>query len=71
MKDKKSTTIKAFQKNVEKKMSLVLNQIKYGHIKPVQFAIDQWNHGYKVMIKKFIPDIMKENLLLLKDLLTH
>ena len=32
-------------------------------------AINQWNHGYKTMILTFIQTIMKEKLLLLRDLL--
>ena len=35
----------------------------------VNFTIDQWNKGYKIMKQKFIQQTMTENLLLLKDLL--
>ena len=43
------------------------NQTKYGQIKAVNFTIDQWNLGYKIIIQKCIQH--KENLFLLKDLL--
>ena len=43
--------------------------MKYGYIKAVHFTIDQWNHFCRIMIAGFIQCIMKENLLLLKDLL--
>ena len=33
----------------------------------VSFPIDQWNHGYKIMILKCIQHIPKRNMLLLKD----
>ena len=45
-------------------MSLIANQTKYGQIKKVNFTIDQSNHGHKI-----VQHIMKEDLLLLKDLL--
>ena len=48
-------------------MSLDANQTIYGSIKVVSSTIDQWNNGCKIMIKKCIQHIMKENLLLLKD----
>ena len=32
------------------KLSLIENQTKYGGIKKVNFTIDQWNPGYKVII---------------------
>ena len=38
-------------------------------MKGVNFTIDQWNHGWKIMIYKFIQQTIKENPLLLKDLL--
>ena len=45
------------------------NQTKYGQIKTVKFTIDQLNFGYRIIIQRCIQHIMKENLLLLKDLL--
>ena len=33
------------------------------------FKLGPWNHGYKTMILRFIQPIMKESLLLLRDLL--
>ena len=50
-------------------MDLNGNQTKYGQPKVVKFAIDQLNHSQKRMLQKCIQHIMKENLLLLKDLL--
>ena len=38
-------------------------------IKAMNLAIDQWNHGCRIMIYKCIQHTMKVNLLLLKDLL--
>ena len=38
-------------------------------IKVLNFKIDQWNHGCRIMVEKHIQHITKENLLLLKDLL--
>ena len=35
----------------------------------MNFTIDQWNHGYKIMIQKCIQFLIKENFLLFKDLL--
>ena len=35
----------------------------------VNLIIDQWNHGYKIIIWKCLQYITKENLLSLKDLL--
>ena len=49
--------------------SLIANQTKYGLTKVASFTIDQWNYVYKIMIKRCIQHITKENLLLLKDLL--
>ena len=52
----------AFQKILDESNA---NQIKYGYRKPVNFTIDQLNNGYK----RCIQHIIKEKLLLLKDLL--
>ena len=37
--------------------------------KAVNFIIDQWNHGYNIMIYRCVHHKMKENVLLLKDVL--
>ena len=50
-------------------MLVDVNQTKYGQIKAVSFTIDQGNTGCKRMIQKWNQKIMKESLLLLKDLL--
>ena len=50
-------------------MSLDVNQTKYGRIKAANFTIDQQNQGCNIMIYKCIQHIMKETLLLMKDLL--
>ena len=50
-------------------MGLMANQTKYGCMNAVNFTIDQLHHGLQIMIKKCVPHIMKESLLLLKDLL--
>ena len=39
---------------------LGVNQRKYGWIKVVNFTIDQWNHGCRIMIWKCIQHIMKK-----------
>ena len=31
-------------------MRVIANQTKYGWIKEVNFTIDQWNHGCKIII---------------------
>ena len=31
-------------------MSLIANQTEYGLIKAVDFTINQWSHGHKLMI---------------------
>ena len=48
LKDKKGITIT----NAIQKVSDKLNHKSTEHwqIKPVNFAIDQWNHGYKIML---------------------
>ena len=48
--------------------ALNLDTTKYGQIKAVNFNIHQSNRGYKIMIQKRILQMMKKNLLLLKDL---
>ena len=50
-------------------MGIIANQIKYGSTKVVNFTIDQWDHGFKIMVLKCIHHIMNKNLLLLEDLL--
>ena len=50
-------------------MNETANQTKYGWIKEVNFTVDQQNHGFRIMIQKCIQHIVKEILLLLKDLL--
>ena len=50
-------------------MNSAANQINYGHIKAANFTIDQLNHGYKIMIQKYIQYIMKGSLLFLTDTL--
>ena len=47
-------------------MSLMTNQTKNESQKVANFTRDQWNHGCK--IKKFIQQIMKEDLLFLNFL---
>ena len=47
------------------------NQTKYGLIKEGNFTIVLLRNDYKIMILKCIRYIMKENQLLLKDLLEH
>ena len=54
---------------VTKQSSKDVDQTQYGQIKAAYFIIDQGNYGYKKVIKKCIEAIMKENQLLLKDLL--
>ena len=49
-------------------MGLETNQ-KYAWVKERNVAIDQLNHSCKVMIYKYIQQLMKINLLLLKDFL--
>ena len=34
-------------------MSIIENQLKCGWMKEVNFTIDQWNHGYKVMTEMY------------------
>ena len=50
-------------------MNLMANQTKYGKVNAANFIIDQWNHGYKIIMWKCIHYITKENLLSLKGLL--
>ena len=45
------------------------NETKYEQIEGLNFTINQWNRGCKIMIKKCIQHVMKGNLLLLRDLL--
>ena len=40
------------------RMSLVVNQKKYGWTHVVSFTIDQWNQGGKIVILKFIQHTM-------------
>ena len=48
LKDKKGITItNAFQNILDDQTA---NQIKYGWIKTVNFAMDQWNHFWQIMI---------------------
>ena len=64
LKDKKDISItNDFLKN------LIANQTKYVLIKAVNFTIGQWNHFWRIIIKKCIQQIMKENPFLLKGLL--
>ena len=49
-------------------MGLETNQ-KYEWVKERNVAIDQLNHSCKVMIYKYMQQLMKTNLLLLKDFL--
>ena len=52
-------------------MSLIVNKQtnkQTEQMRVVNFTIDQRNNGYKIKIKKCIQRIMKENLMLLKDL---
>ena len=61
-KDKRGTSIvNAFQK--------MINWVKYGLIKAVNFTITLLKIFWKWIILKYTQHIMKENLLLLKDLL--
>ena len=67
LKNKKGITItNAFQKILDE---WNCKQTKYGWIKEVNFTVDQRNHGFRIMIQKCIQHIVKEILLLLKDLL--
>ena len=50
-------------------INVIANQTKYGKIKTANFTIDQWNHGCRVMIWKFIQHAMIGNLLFLEDVL--
>ena len=47
------------------------NLLKYGLIKEVNFTIVLLKNGWKIMILGCTQHIMKENQLLLKDLLEH
>ena len=47
------------------------NQTKYGLTKEVNFIITILKNGYEIITLKCIQHIIKENLLLLKDLLEH
>ena len=49
--------------------SLTENQIKYGQIMAVNFTTAILKNGQKIMTLRCIQHIIKENLLLLKDLL--
>ena len=44
----------------EFQMNLNANKIKYGYINAVNFIINQYNLGYKIIVQKCIPYIMKE-----------
>ena len=46
-------------------MVIYVSRINYSYIKKV----DQWNYGYKIKTQSCIQHIIKENLLLLKDVL--
>ena len=66
LKDKKGVSIvNAFQ-SISK--SPTENQIRYGETQAVNFITILFKNGYKTMILLCIQHIMKENLLLLKDL---
>ena len=68
-KDKKGISIvNAFQSNFK---NLIENQIRYGQTMAVNFITILLKNGYKTMILLCIQHIIKENLLLLKDLLRH
>ena len=47
------------------------SQIKYGQTEEVNFLIILLKNGYKIIILQCIQKIMKENLLLPKDLFEH
>ena len=51
------------------KVNLIRNQKKYGQVNATNFVIDQRNYICIIIIQKCLPCIIKENLLLLKDLL--
>ena len=51
------------------KINLIVNQKRYGQINATNFIIDQRNYICIIIIQKCLPRIIKENLLLLKDLL--
>ena len=53
----------------EFQITLVAKQTKYGQMRVVNFALDQWLHGSRIMIEEHIQHITKRNVLLLKDLL--
>ena len=38
-------------------MNQAADQIKYGQVKEVNFAIDQWKHGHKIMIEMCLAHI--------------
>ena len=50
-------------------MDLIANQTKYVQTKAVNFIIDWWSLGFKIIIYKYIQLIMKGSLLQLKNLL--
>ena len=52
-------------------MIQIENQAKYGLIREVNFRIILLKNGYKIMILNCIRYTMKENQLLLKDLLEY
>ena len=66
LKDKKGITITNAFQNVLDESNRKRN--KYGCINGADFTITRWNYGCRIMFEKFIQHIMKENLLLLKDL---
>ena len=68
LKDKNKVTqllmlLKKFQ------MSPIANQAEYERKNTVNLTTNQRNYGYKMIIQKSIQHIMKENMLLLKNLL--
>ena len=68
LKGKKGVSIvNAFQSILKK--NLIENQVRYGQTKTVNFRTILLKNDYKTMILLCIQHIMKENLLLRKDLL--
>ena len=65
---KGASIVDAFQKKLDKS---VINLIKYWLTKGPNFTIGLLKNGSKIMILRCIQYIMKESLLLPKDLLEH
>ena len=64
LKGKRGITItNAFQKSLIESGD---KQNKLWQTKVVNFTINQYNHGFKIMLQKYIQHIVKKNLLLLK-----